>query len=91
MGYDPGICYTNVSFVKEAGITSYRTYTGYRDAEIACLIAANGPMSVAIFVSDSLIQYSSGIYDDEDSCGVNPTPNHAVLLGLIFMICSHSI
>ncbi|CAG9798855.1 unnamed protein product [Chironomus riparius] len=78
--YDDGICPLNVSFVKEAGITSYRTFTGYRDNEIACLLAANGPLSVAIFVNSSLIQYSGGIYDDEESCGPNPTPNHAVLL-----------
>ncbi|XP_070506917.1 cathepsin L-like proteinase isoform X2 [Chironomus tepperi] len=80
LGYDPGNCYPNVTLVKEAAITSYRTLSGYSESAIACMLATNGPMSVAIFVNESLIQYSSGIYNDVVSCGTNISPNHAVLL-----------
>lgn len=50
------------------------------------MLAAYGPMSVALFVNDSFIQYGSGIYNDVESCGSNPTPNHAVLLGLLTFV-----
>jgi C1A family cysteine protease len=77
---DRRTCTRTNNLVREAAIKSYITITSEDENEIACRLATGGPMSVAIFVSSSLLRYSGGIYDDVKSCDPNDPPNHAVLL-----------
>lgn len=81
LGYDRKVCPKNATILNEAAISGFNTITSNDEEEIACKLATNGPMTIAMHVANSFLRYSNGIYDDNVSCGPNVVPNHAVLLG----------
>ena len=83
LGRDSHECQKNVSFISQAAIKSFKSFSMYSENKIACMLAANGPISIALFISKSFIQYSSGIYNDLENCSPNADPNHSILLGSI--------
>lgn len=82
-GRDTKDCPKNVSFVSMAAIKSFRTLSMYTEKQISCQLFNNGPITIAVYISKSFIQYKNGIYDDLDACRADADPNHAILLGRI--------
>jgi len=80
-GRDSKECPKNALFMSQAAIKSFRSFSMYTEKQIACLLAANGPISIAVYAGKSFIQYSKGIYDDLEDCRPDANPNHSVLLG----------
>jgi hypothetical protein len=80
-GRDSKHCPKNASFIDKAAITSFHSFSMYTEKQIACLLAAKGPISIAVYASKSFLQYSKGIYDDIKDCKPDANPNHSVLLG----------
>ena len=85
-GRDSKECPKNVTFVSTAAIKSFRSFSMYNEKRLACLLAANGPISIAVYASNSFIQYSKGIYNDIKGCSPDANPNHSVLLGNIKLL-----